>query len=362
MWSHSKISVLCALSLLCLGERAIAAEPNETFEDATPVPTGTFSISDSIAPGSAGPDTYLGTLGFFGNVELEDDNSSIYGDERASGISFVSINPGETIDFLVTGFDDPDFSGNHGESGEYEVVVDVYDRFDDYIATLTETRTLQPGFVDPFHFEGDSSWTDGTYDVNIDNTVGSSGGASDVDFFKFAELSAGSSFSAEVVQELVTDFDSILGWFDSDGELIDYDDDDGEGTLSLIEGTVPANGILIFAVTGFDDFDFEGDHEEEGFYTLELTIGDTVLDGDFNQDGTVDAADYVAWRKNNQPSEDYVLWRENFGATSGQGSSGQSEVPEPVTLLALLVSSAFMPAYRTRKSRSAARSLDTVRR
>lgn len=57
------------------------------------------------------------------------------------------------------------------------------------------------------------------------------------------------------------------------------------------------------------------------------------LDGDFNQDGTVDAADYVVWREGLGTvygSGDYTLWRENFGKTAGgEGSWFAAQVPEP---------------------------------
>jgi hypothetical protein len=61
--------------------------------------------------------------------------------------------------------------------------------------------------------------------------------------------------------------------------------------------------------------------------------------GDYNDNGTVDAADYVLWR-NNGPlqnegvtpgtvtDEDYTFWRSRFGATSGS-ASGVAAVPEP---------------------------------
>ena len=49
------------------------------------------------------------------------------------------------------------------------------------------------------------------------------------------------------------------------------------------------------------------------------------LDGDFNSDGKVDAADYVVWRKGflggTFGEEDYAAWRSNFGATLGSGTT-----------------------------------------
>ena len=37
------------------------------------------------------------------------------------------------------------------------------------------------------------------------------------------------------------------------------------------------------------------------------------MPGDFNQDGEVDAADYVVWRRNGGPQADYETWRANIG-------------------------------------------------
>jgi hypothetical protein len=64
--------------------------------------------------------------------------------------------------------------------------------------------------------------------------------------------------------------------------------------------------------------------------------------GDFNHDGTVDAADYVLWRKNNiDGGSGYNSWRVNFGVTAAGAaavgpSASASAVPEPASLGLLL--------------------------
>jgi probable HAF family extracellular repeat protein len=81
------------------------------------------------------------------------------------------------------------------------------------------------------------------------------------------------------------------------------------------------------------------------------------LPGDFNHDGTVDAADYVVWRKTGGPPADYNTWRTHFGRTlaGGAGSSSHfplppsaldSAVPEPTSLATLLLALLLIPWRR----------------
>lgn len=61
----------------------------------------------------------------------------------------------------------------------------------------------------------------------------------------------------------------------------------------------------------------------------------TLLEGDFNFDGTVDAADYTVWRDGLGTTfvqGDYDLWVANYGTTINSTSSSQA-VPEPTTIL-----------------------------
>jgi hypothetical protein len=80
--------------------------------------------------------------------------------------------------------------------------------------------------------------------------------------------------------------------------------------------------------------------------------------GDYNNNGVVDAADYVLWRNggalqnegvtpgNNTP-EDYDFWRARFGANSGSGAATAAAVPEPVAIsLAILLGWAGLFARR----------------
>jgi parallel beta-helix repeat protein len=61
------------------------------------------------------------------------------------------------------------------------------------------------------------------------------------------------------------------------------------------------------------------------------------LTGDFNADGSVDMADYIAWRKAGGTMAEYNEWRANFGDTGGSGAVHAAATPEPpvATLLAI---------------------------
>lgn len=82
-------------------------------------------------------------------------------------------------------------------------------------------------------------------------------------------------------------------------------------------------------------------------YDFESLRGEIVsagIDGDYNDDGTVDAADYTVWRDNlgstvalpNDPTsgtvsvDDYDVWKANFGLSAGGGSVA---IPEPSAIL-----------------------------
>jgi hypothetical protein len=76
------------------------------------------------------------------------------------------------------------------------------------------------------------------------------------------------------------------------------------------------------------------------------------LPGDFNQDGAVDAADYVVWRKGlgdgTYTQDDYNTWRANFGApATGAAAAAHSPlpfaVPEPATSVLMLLTAAGCP-------------------
>jgi hypothetical protein len=81
------------------------------------------------------------------------------------------------------------------------------------------------------------------------------------------------------------------------------------------------------------------------------------LPGDFNDDGTVDAADYIVWRKTDGTPSGYDEWRANFGRTVAAGGSvavtttgeppgSTAAVPEPGA--AMLFTLGWVACFRAR--------------
>jgi uncharacterized protein YyaL (SSP411 family) len=87
-------------------------------------------------------------------------------------------------------------------------------------------------------------------------------------------------------------------------------------------------------------------------------LPEVPLAGDYNDNGVVDAADYVAWRNGgplqNDPTPgvqpaDYELWRARFGNVVGGSSSNLGAVPEPKSLVLLLIAMlSVLAEYRPR--------------
>lgn len=118
-------------------------------------------------------------------------------------------------------------------------------------------------------------------------------------------------------------------------------------TAPLYDGLQHMDPAFLGSVMGvFESEDFsqaplspglQWDVEYSSNAVLLKVIAAAGLPGDYNNDGTVNAADYTVWRDGGSPDDTiagYNLWKANFG-NSGSGSS--AAVPEPAsTVLAML--------------------------
>jgi hypothetical protein len=135
---------------------------------------------------------------------------------------------------------------------------------------------------------------------------------------------------------------------------------DGALEVSLINGFIPSAGqsfnILdwgslagTFSSLSLPTLAGLAWNTSQLYTTGVLSLNATGLPGDFNNDGVVNAADYIAWRKGigvAPTPENYNLWRTNFGRTTAGGASATDSssgpaVPElgSAALVAIAISS-----------------------
>jgi hypothetical protein len=146
--------------------------------------------------------------------------------------------------------------------------------------------------------------------------------------------------------------------FAADYELMPGDEFAGDGAnLELVEWNGEEWNSIEFnydSVTGRLQLDDWTDPAAT-FAILETEVSGP--NGDYNEDGQVDAADYVVWRKGTGlPSTEpyYNAWRGNFGTTIGGGGASidQSSVPEPAaTSMAVFAVTATLCAGQCRNPR-----------
>jgi hypothetical protein len=95
----------------------------------------------------------------------------------------------------------------------------------------------------------------------------------DVDWFCFTLLD-----NATMVVAALFDLnpdqgnDGVMGLFDSLGNAIEIDDDDGIDLMPALQAADLAAGTYYIAISGYPDFDFEGDHEESFEYKLVIGL------------------------------------------------------------------------------------------
>jgi hypothetical protein len=148
----------------------------------------------------------------------------------------------------------------------------------------------------------------------------------------------------------------------------DWDENPNNGWTTQLTSVVDENGTI-----NFDGF--WGDYElTVNGETMPLTLSKgqpnyslVVPTGDYNDDGEVNAADYVVWRKASGAiqdlradgnrngivdSADYDVWRARFGKSYANGSSLAAAVPEPQACVFLVVAlSAALCVHRRTSQR-----------
>jgi len=191
-------------------------------------------------------DEYLGWFNNQGQLIAEEDYQ-VTGIVPADGFVYLA----------VSGYRDSQFNGNHQKNGNYTLTLRVTHNTpppaSDHNDNFTSAQRLPIGQTSV----SGNIWAtiDQTPCPNDHNTV------NDVDFYVFQGLEPGNCFE---IDEDAT-FDQVLGKFNQSGGLVEWAD----GTLY---GTVPTDGILRLAVSGWADTTFVGKHQQNGNYTLRLQL------------------------------------------------------------------------------------------
>jgi hypothetical protein len=137
---------------------------------------------------------------------------------------------------------------------------------------------------------------------------------------------------------------------------------DTQGNVSSQQIPLTRNGLgfIDSLIIGAIMYQFELD--PQGRVTAYQLI--SLPPGDYNQNGTVDAADYIVWRDSlgevgaglladgdnsgTIDGGDYAVWRAHFGRTAGAAISGFATVPEPSAVVPVLIVCAIVFCGRMR--------------
>jgi hypothetical protein len=130
----------------------------------------------------------------------------------------------------------------------------------------------------------------------------------------------------------------------------------------------PQSGIFVTTNIFLQGFSSSDTINLTTFNQRFLQTGPPVLEGDYNQDGVVDAADYTVWRNHlgapagTLPNDtsgaaiglvQYNSWKANYGNTGGSGSASfvanATAVPEPSTFLLATLCSGIATILRQRR-------------
>jgi hypothetical protein len=297
-----------------------------------------------------------------------------------SSASFTVAGPGSISLQASTALVDPSISV---ASGSHTISADIH-QVDGVTVGVAGGASLTVGAV---NLDGGTMQKDGAGELRIDGTAaGSTGnlvanagtisgsGTVGGDFINVASnVAPGSSAGILTVGGIYNQGEDATLSIELGGTTAgdEYDRLVVNGGSAVLDGILDVSLINGFALSGSMQFDILDVGQINGdFSTLNLPVGLTWdvangtlsfgsggigLPGDFNGNGTVDAADYVVWRDNLGAGDesalggngdgiggvgqsDYLLWKNSFGNTSGSGNS--AAIPEPAAL-SLVMLTAF---------------------
>jgi len=316
MKTKLRLAAACSVAMGLATPHARAMEPNDSFGQRTVLSTGVLSVWGDLTgeyeTTGVGPDTVLGVFEdefFFLTTHIDDDSSPL-GQEPGNngyGSALFGVEPHPrdgNIYAMVSGHDDFNFDGFsderpdlfHNLSGEFELIVQPSANSSVSFEPFSLTAELQPGqfFYITLTPPELPTGRGVLVDLIIDNGSGdikTVGGDDLYDFWTFTGLKPSGQYRAHIG---FTTFDTTLGWFDEAGNLLAANDDASDSQASELTITADEFGNATLAVGGHPDLDFDGfgpPHAEHGSYQLVLEPDFLQLEGDFNNNGSLDPID-----------------------------------------------------------------------
>ena len=178
------------------------------------------------------------------------------------------------------------------------------------------------------------------------------------DLTGYAILSAGNQLTPGTWTSLESSGDAGTGWEASPASMGILAETNLSSSFAINYGSLVDLG-QIFTMNGTQDLEFvytvAGETTQRTGSIVYGAIPEPPVGtpGDYNNDGKVDAADYVLWRKN--PTAfggpgGYTTWRQNFGNPPASGSALNSgAVPEPASAMLLTWAAAAVLLLRRTK-------------
>jgi hypothetical protein len=172
----------------------------------------------------------------------------------------------------------------------------------------------------------------------------------------YAILSTGNQLTPGTWTSLETSGNAGSGWDASPSSAGVLTETNLNNSFTFSNGTLAGLGN-IFTTNGVRDLQFRytvaGETAQRTGSVVYGAIPAAGTPGDYNNDGKVNAADYVLWRKNPTAfggANGYTTWRQNFGNPPGSGSlSDGGAVPEPAGVMLFTCGAAAMALLRRRR-------------
>ncbi len=292
-------------------------EPNDTFATRS-IFLGPFNChARTYYSGKLGgldtriPDTMACFTGFAQEFcTAQNDDGGQYASYGGSGMfGLTSAGP---FQLRVTGKGNPGFGNGvaHGQLGKFEVYITYRDAVGLVIGATQLSGELVTG-NETILFSGIAVLPGtATFDIVVNPLAGEQG---DVDFYEFDGLRPGASYEVRIIGGMsdrlvpLQTLDTVMGEYTSAGGLTANINDDIAGAAdrrSVVTITADGVGRIFFAISGYDDFDFDGigdamsamffPHPMTGQYMFSLAHVCSTGCADVDRDCDVDAADLAA--------------------------------------------------------------------